>query len=181
MLNNRLQTLFLTIILISAILAQTLTAQDSVNLGISQTLNSSQTSSTSQTSNSVQISNTAQTFTKNATMSVMGSKIPTEITFSTEKSTVTESDIAKTENDSIILKINEFSYKDKTVGEFKVNLKKDEKTGLFFAKNTTSESVSKEKSITINIIECSLNPENQKLKIKYKPGKMPFPILLETD
>lgn len=100
-----------------------------------------------------------------STLSVLGSKSESEIQF-----TVTED-----EGDSKTITILPFSYKDKTVDQFSFSIKKKQ-DGSFYA-NNISVIANDGKQITILEAELIFNSEPE-LRIKYKPGKMPFPITL---
>ena len=113
-------------------------------------------------------------FAQDSVMSVMGSKTEIPITFS----------VAENGDSSKIVTVHSFSYKDKTVNEFSIELAK-KSDSEFFVKNVVADS--KEESTPINVIEALLsyseNAENSEevlptLFLKYKPGKMPFPIVL---
>ena len=105
-------------------------------------------------------------------ISVLGSKSEAEIQFT----------VIDTEDDSKLITVLPFSYKGKSVDEFSFNINKINE-GSFYTKNI---SVTACDGKEINILEAELlyspteKPEsnlNPELSIKYKPGKMPFPIM----
>ncbi len=112
----------------------------------------------------------AEDYTQNSVLSVMSTSYPADVSYSV---THDENSLEK-----VLLTVHEFSYKDKTVGEFSVELLQDKNNkNVFTTKNTTVKAVSAEKTtdITISSLELSQNS----LVMKFKPGKMPFNITLK--
>jgi hypothetical protein len=105
------------------------------------------------------------TFTQKSVMSVAGSKVEATISFSVQDN----ADGTKT------LTVHSFSYKNKTVSEFSLVLAKD-KDEKYSAKNTTVNNI----HISTASLSYSGTQVYPVLYMKYKPGKMPFPITLSA-
>ena len=113
-----------------------------------------------------------------STMSVMGKKTEADISFS----------IDDADDQSLLLCIREFSYKDKTVGDFSLRLVSEDGGKTYKARNVVVRSAptsSGEDGKSITVAECSVEYKDTGrsgtpvLFLKYKPGKMPFAITLE--
>lgn len=111
------------------------------------------------------------TITQDSILTVLGSRNPLSIDFK----------IDEEQNDSLKITIQPFSYKDKTVRQFSLILTKEGDS--YSARNVCVFTADDKK---INIIEARLSnidgsysdDEKPVLYMKYKPGKMPFPITL---
>ena len=99
-------------------------------------------------------------------LSVLGSKSEAEIQFI----------VSEDKGDSRMITILPFSYKDKSVDQFSFSINKMQ-NGRFYTKNISVIS-NDGKQITVLEAELIFNSEPE-LRIKYKPGKMPFPITLK--
>ena len=114
----------------------------------------------------------AQGYTQKSLMSVMGSKSEAQVEFGVSEKT----------DASLLLTVNGFSYKNKTVGEFTLTLNSYDDGNIYSAKNVVVQAEGKDKPTVITVIECSLTFTDENLspvlKMKYKPGKMPFAISL---
>lgn len=108
------------------------------------------------------------TFTKPATLSVMFSSYDAEITFSVDE-----------DGKTAAVTVFAFSYGEKNMGNFTFSAERQD-DGTFAAKKQVVQSVLPEKTIGVTITSAKVNPENEQVEIKFKPGKMPFNITLKT-
>ncbi len=115
----------------------------------------------------------AQSVIQLSELTVLGSKAAAEIQFTVED-----------EADSKLITVLPFSYKDKSVDEFSFSVNKINE-GRFYTKNICVTACDG-KEITIIEAELLYSPTEKsestlvpELRIKYKPGKMPFPITLK--
>ena len=113
----------------------------------------------------------ANSYTQPSTMKVVGKKYNVAISFSIEQ------------NNNPLVTVEPFSYKDKTVGSFKIDFGTfNPLQKRYTVKNSMTTSYLQDKSIAITIVEATLTynetTNSPVLFLKYKPGKMPFPITI---
>lgn len=111
-------------------------------------------------------------YTQDSILVVMGTKHETEITFYIEENQIT---------------VLPFSYNEKEIGQFTLALTKvkdGKQKGKLIAENTSVQAVGKDKTTELNVISASLDMGDDgkncapEFSMKFKPGKMPFPITL---
>ena len=117
---------------------------------------------------SLSLTTYAQNYSQKSNLKVLSVKSETLITF----------DITQNET-GLLLTVHPFSYKDKKNGEFSLQLKQDNNNPEKYSiQNITVQSKNPEAEISVLSCKLDMKQENPELYIKYKPGKMPFPITL---
>ncbi len=108
-------------------------------------------------------------FTKNCICKVMTSSAKTNVTFS----------LVENESELNVL-VSPFSYNDKSIGEFSFVAQK-KSDGFFYAQKQSAKTTNASgEEIIVTISSAKIDVQNQKVELKFKPGKMPFNISLQT-
>ena len=108
-------------------------------------------------------------FSKECTLSVMVKSFDASIDFSAEEE----------EQDTLSVTVHAFSYSDKKMGDFTFTAEK-QKDGTYSAKKQTVQSERNGKTIEVTVSSAKIDLNSRSVKIKFKPGAMPFNITLKS-